>query len=86
MDTAKWKTQQFVKAISGGKEETFTLEPATDKKEASESPTVKKAKPVRLRVGREKNPDDESVARIRQVLPSEKSEGKKKKKKGDDPF
>lgn len=86
MDSALWKTQQITKAITGGKEENFVLQPAEDKKEGTESPTVKKAKPVRLAIRREKNPDDESVGRIRQVLPSEKASKKKKEKKGDDPF
>lgn len=84
MDTAKWKTQQFTTAIAGGSKEKFVLQPAADGEDGRESATVKKAKPVRLVIRREKNPDDESVGRIRQVLPSEAAKAKKKKK-DDDP-
>lgn len=93
MDNAKWKTQQTTKAINGGSEDKFTLQPAEDQASAESSPTVKKAKPVRLQLARETY-EDEPRAKIRRVLPMEdgdggkkgKGEKGKKKKKGDDPF
>jgi Protein of unknown function (DUF669) len=87
MDTAKWKTQQIVKAISGGAEKAVKLDPGTDADSKTENKTVKKAKSVRIRVGRETY-DDEPRAKIRTVMAMEAGEGggKKKKKKGDDPF
>jgi hypothetical protein len=88
MDSAKWKTQQIVKAINGGKEAKTSLKPAEAKKDGPDSKTVKTAKKVRIRLGRETY-DDEPRAKIRVVMPLEAGEakgGKKKKKKGDDPF
>ena len=95
MSSAKWKTQQIVKAISGGKEDKFKLEPAEKEAEGESSKTVKKAKKVRLRVATEIF-EEEKRAKIRVVMPldgdikSKDSGGekgdKKKKKKGDDPF
>jgi hypothetical protein len=93
MDTAKWRTQEIVLAISGGKKEKVSLKPGSEGKrdEGADNVTVKKAKPVKLRVKNEQY-EGETVGRLRNVLPSDgKSEssdegGKKKKKKGDDPF
>lgn len=85
MDSAKWKTQQIVKAIQGGSEERVTLDP-TD--EGTDSKTVKKAKPVRLRMRKEKY-DGEDRAKIARVMPRDgggKEKKGKKKKKSDDPF
>lgn len=87
MDSAKWKTQQIVKAISGGAEKAVKLDPGTDQDSKTSNKTVKKAKKVRLRLGRETY-DDEPRAKIRTVMPmdGESGGGGKKKKKGDDPF
>lgn len=89
MDRAKWKTQQITKALNGGSESKFKLQPIESGGDGSESPTVQKAKPVRLRLGREIY-DDEPRAKIRQVMPADEksSKGKKGKKKKDseDPF
>jgi hypothetical protein len=93
MSTAKWKTQQIVKAISGGQEKPLKLEPAEKEAEGEKSKTVKKAKSVRIRLTTETY-EDEKRAKIRTVMPLEKSGGSageskekgKKKKKGDDPF
>jgi hypothetical protein len=86
MDSAKWKTQQIVKAISGGSEDGMRLDPV-DGPDGSKSKTVKASQPVRLRIGREMY-DDEPKARIRRVMVSENAKpAKKKAKKGsDDPF
>lgn len=87
MESAKWKTQQVVKAISGGKEDRVSLKPMGSGEKGEDSPTVKKAKPVRIRVTRETY-EDEARAKIRTVMVSEnaKPDKKKKEKKGDDPF
>lgn len=88
MDSAKWKTQQYVKAIQGGEEKKMALKPAEAGGDGSASQTVKKAKPVRLRIVNEKY-EDERKARIRMVLPTEgkgKSKGKSKNSFEDSPF
>ena len=88
MDSTKWRTQQIVKAIQGGAEEKMSLAPAPAGEDGTESKTVKKATPVRLRLGRETY-EDEPRARIRTIMPNEAKASKKKKKKdkdGDDPF
>lgn len=89
MDTAKWKTQMIVKAISGGQEKKVRLDPADENGDGTKSKTVKAATPVRVKVKRETY-DEEPRGKIRQILPNEnaakKKAEKKKKKKGDDPF
>lgn len=86
MDSSKWKTQQITKAINGGSEAKFTLEPADEDGDGTKSKTVKKATPVRLRIRKEKY-EDEFRGKIARVMPSENAKPKKKKdKKGDDPF
>lgn len=93
MDSAKWKTQEMVVAISGGAKKAVSLKPgaAGDREEGQNNATVKKAKPVRLRIISEMY-EGEPKGRIRNVLPADASTGssedgeKKKKKKGDDPF
>lgn len=84
MDSAKWKTQQIVKAIQGGKEEAMTLDPGEP--DGTGSKTVSKAKPVRLRMRKEKY-EDEYRAKIARVMPRDTStkKGKKKAKKDDEP-
>lgn len=79
-DSSKWKTQQIIKAITGGKTDDFLLDTDDGGKK-----TVKKAKPVRLRIVNEKY-EDERKGRIRVVLPGEASTGKGKKADKDDPF
>ena len=84
-DSSKWKTQQIVKAITGGKTDKFVLDTEDNGKK-----TVKKAKPVRLRVINEKY-EDERKGRIRVVLPSDDAaasskKGKTKNEDEDDPF
>lgn len=90
MSSAKWKTQQFTKAISGGDEKPMRLDPADDVKDGGDSKTVKKALPVRIRIKQEPY-EGEQRARIRTVLPNEDAAVKKGKKKGksadaDDPY
>lgn len=87
MENAKWKTQQYVKAITGGKEENFSLKPVEAGGTGSESATVAKAKPVLIRIRREMY-DDEPKARIQRIMPMEGATEKKgkKKKKDEDPF
>lgn len=87
MDSTKWRTQDIVFAISGGKKEGLKLDPAEEKKDGPKSKTVKKAMPVRLHLVTEMY-DDEKKAKIKTVLPNLKaSEAKKdkKKKSSDDP-
>lgn len=88
MDSTMWKTEQFTNAIQGGKKGKIALKPAEEGEyeKGAESPTVKKAKPVRLRIGSE-NYEGERRARLRTVLVMEGG-GKKKKgdDDGDDPF
>lgn len=93
MDSAKWKTQEMVMAISGGAKKAVSLDPGPsgDRDAGQNNKTVKKAKPVRLRVISEQY-EGEPKARVRNVLPADASTSsdedgeKKKKKKGDDPF
>jgi len=92
MDAAKWKTQQIVYALTGS-DKGVKLEPAEEGEDGTEAPLVKSASRVKLQVGREKNPEtEESMGKIRSVLPLEggKKKGKKSKKKSKagaaDPF
>lgn len=86
MDTAKWKTQQFVKAINGGTEKGMSLKPADEDGDGKTSATIKKAKPVRLRIVQEKY-EDEKKARIRTVMAADSSTKKSKSgSEADDPF
>ena len=83
MSSAKWKTQQIVKAIQGGKEEKIVLDPIPSDGDGTESKTVKQAVPVRVRVINELF-EEETRAKIKTVMPSkdgEKAATKKKKKK-----
>lgn len=85
MDSAKWKTQQIVKAINGGAETKTVLDPTED---GTDSKTVKKAKAVRLRMRKEKY-DGEDRAKIARVMVNESggsTKKKGKKEKSDDPF
>lgn len=84
LESSKWKTQQIVKAISGGSEKKMALRPADEKKEGPSSQTVKKAKPVRLRITRETYEGDPK-ARIRMVLPAE-GKGKNVDSGSNDPW
>lgn len=87
MSTAKWKTQQIVKAIQGGNEDKIVLDPIPSDGDGTASKTVKYAVPVRVRVINEKF-EDETRAKIRTVMPSDggskKAAKKKKQKKKDD--
>jgi hypothetical protein len=88
MDTALWRTQELTYAINGGVEKKTPLDvaPEGDWDAGAATKTVKKAKPVRLRVKRETY-EGEPKAKISNVLPNEDAPAKKKKaKKGDDPF
>lgn len=94
MDTAKWKTQEYVLALQGGAKKPLSLKPGKegDRESGTNSPTVKKAKPIKLRINTEMY-EEERRGRVRNVLPagdskSEKSSdgGGKKKKKKDEPF
>lgn len=84
MDSAKWKTQQIVKAINGGKEVRTELD--LGEEDGTGSKTVAKAKPVRLRMKKEKY-EDEWRAKIARVMPrdTDSKAGKKKAKKDDEP-
>lgn len=81
MDSTMWKTEQFTHAIQGGKKGKISLKPGPegDYEKGQASSTVKKAKPVRLRIGSEQY-EGERRARLRTVLAAEGG----KKKKGDD--
>jgi len=83
MDTAKWKTEQTTLAIQGGKKGRLVLQPADEDGDGKESPTIKKAKPVRLAVRREQY-EGEPKAKIRTVLPLEKASSTSDD--DDDPF
>jgi hypothetical protein len=98
MTTAKWKTQEMTLAIAGGKKAKMSLKPGAEGKadEGRESATVKKAKPIRIRVINEMY-EEERKARIRNILPAkadksskdagDEPDGKKgNKKKKDEPF
>lgn len=98
MSSAKWKTQEMTLAIAGGSKKKMSLKPGSEGKrqEGEDSPTVKKAKPVRIRVINEMY-EEERKGRIRNILPGkgkadsdssgdEPDGGKKKKKKKDEPF
>lgn len=85
MDSAKWKTEQMVHAIQGGKKGKMALKPADEDGDGKTSGTVKKAKPVRIRIVSEKY-EDEKKARIRTVLPMESKTKSKNGSEDDDPF
>lgn len=88
MENAKWKTQQIVKALNGGKESKFTVDPVENSEDGTKSKTVKKAMPVKIRTRMEKY-EEEDRAKIRTVMPdgdAAEKKSSKKKKKGDDPF
>jgi hypothetical protein len=84
MESTMWKTEQFTNAIQGNKKGKISLKPGEegDWEAGEKSPTVKKAKPVRLRIGSELY-EGEKKARLKTVLPMEGG-GKKKKDDDDD--
>jgi len=85
-DSAKWKTQQIVKAIQGGSESKMALKPSPSDGDGTKSKTVKAATAVRLRIRKEKY-EDEFRGKIARVIPNENAKPKKsKKKKDEDPF
>lgn len=87
MDTAKWRTQEIVKAIQGGDEKKTKIEPGPegDREAGEASKTVKKAGPVRLRVMTDEY-EGEKRGKVRNVLPdTDAKPSKKKKKDSDDP-
>lgn len=88
LEGAEWKTKQIVHAISGIDDRDVKLVPAPEGEDGAESPTVQKARPVKLQVRREKSQsgDDEWYGRIRTVLPGSGKKKGKKKSKSDDPF
>ena len=89
MDSTKWRTEQIVLAIQGGKKGKMVLDPIDKDDDGKESKTVAAAKPVRLRIAQETY-EDEKRGKIRAVLPVEgkaaKGKGKGKKSSDDDAF